>query len=47
MQQWFAIADQDGSGKISAVELQRVLANGQGGTFSDKACRLMIGIVLL
>lgn len=43
VQQWFSLADKDGSGRISSTELQRVLANGQGGFFSDKACRLMIG----
>jgi Ca2+-binding EF-hand superfamily protein len=41
--QWFALADRNSSGRISASELQLVLANGQGGTFSDTACRLMIG----
>lgn len=46
VQQWFSLADKDGSGRISATELQRVLANGQGGFFSDKACRLMIGMYL-
>ncbi|XP_031778505.1 peflin [Nasonia vitripennis] len=44
VQQWFALSDTDGSGRISSAELQKVLANGQGGTFSDKACRLMIGM---
>ncbi|XP_058803461.1 peflin [Phymastichus coffea] len=44
VQQWFALADKDGSGQITCYELQRVLANGQGGTFSEKACRLMIGM---
>ncbi|XP_015604176.1 peflin isoform X1 [Cephus cinctus] len=44
VQQWFAAVDRDGSGRISAVELKSALANGQGGTFSDTACKLMIGM---
>ncbi|XP_034937581.1 peflin [Chelonus insularis] len=44
VQQWFAAVDRDGSGKISATELKAALANGQGGTFSDRACNLMIGM---
>lgn len=43
VQRWFSTVDKDGSGEISATELQSVLANGQGGTFSDTACKLMIG----
>lgn len=45
VQQWFSTVDRDGSGKITAIELKSALANGQGGTFSDTACRLMIGIL--
>ncbi|KAK0159612.1 hypothetical protein PV327_010708 [Microctonus hyperodae] len=44
VEQWFAAVDRDRSGKISAVELKAALANGQGGTFSDTACKLMIGM---
>ncbi|KZC04570.1 Peflin [Dufourea novaeangliae] len=44
VQQWFAAVDRDGSGRISASELKCALANGQGGTFSDTACKLMIGM---
>lgn len=44
VQQWFATVDRDGSGRITATELQLALANGQGGTFSDTACKLMIGM---
>lgn len=44
VQQWFAAVDRDSSGRITAIELQSALANGQGGTFSDTACRLMIGM---
>ncbi|XP_012527709.1 peflin isoform X2 [Monomorium pharaonis] len=44
VQQWFAAVDKDGSGRITATELQSALANGQGGTFSDTACKLMIGM---
>lgn len=44
VQQWFSMVDKDGSGQITAKELQSALANGQGGTFSDIACKLMIGM---
>ncbi|XP_014233213.1 peflin [Trichogramma pretiosum] len=44
IQQWFALADNDRNGVITAKELQRVLANGQGGTFSDKCCQLLTGL---
>ncbi|XP_078045470.1 penta-EF-hand domain containing protein peflin [Augochlora pura] len=44
VQQWFAAVDRDNSGRITASELKCALANGQGGTFSDTACRLMIGM---
>ncbi|XP_076755614.1 penta-EF-hand domain containing protein peflin [Xylocopa sonorina] len=44
VQQWFASVDRDGSGRITATELQSALANGQGGMFSDTACKLMIGM---
>lgn len=43
VQRWFSTVDRDGSGRITATELQSALANGQGGTFSDTACKLMIG----
>lgn len=44
IQQWFSMVDKDRSGQITAKELQTVLANGQGGNFSDTACKLMIGM---
>ncbi|KAF7989974.1 hypothetical protein HCN44_008648 [Aphidius gifuensis] len=44
VQQWFSAVDSDRSGKISSLELKAALANGQGGTFSDTACKLMIGM---
>ncbi|XP_029160072.1 peflin isoform X1 [Nylanderia fulva] len=44
VQRWFSTVDKDGSGRITATELQSALANGQGGTFSDTACKLMIGM---
>lgn len=47
VQQWFGTVDRDGSGKITAIELKSALANGQGGTFSDTACRLMIGMYII
>lgn len=42
IRQWFEMVDTDCSGKITDSELQKALANGQGGTFSDIACQLMI-----
>ncbi|KAL2723141.1 peflin [Vespula maculifrons] len=44
VQQWFALVDKDGSGRITATELQAALANGKGGTFSESACKLMINM---
>ncbi|KAG5313005.1 PEF1 protein, partial [Pseudoatta argentina] len=44
VQRWFSTVDRDGSGRITATELKPALANGQGGTFSDTACKLMIGM---
>ncbi|XP_065341840.1 peflin-like [Cloeon dipterum] len=44
IQGWFQAVDSDRSGKISALELQAALVNGQGRTFSDTACALMIGM---
>ncbi|KAF7380716.1 hypothetical protein HZH66_014092 [Vespula vulgaris] len=38
------IFDKDGSGRITATELQAALANGKGGTFSESACKLMINM---
>lgn len=46
VQRWFSTVDKDGSGRITAAELQSALANGQGGTFSDTACKLMIGMFI-
>ncbi|XP_036139672.1 peflin isoform X3 [Monomorium pharaonis] len=36
VQQWFAAVDKDGSGRITATELQSALANGQGGMFDKE-----------
>ncbi|XP_012259965.1 peflin isoform X1 [Athalia rosae] len=44
VQQWFTAVDRDRSGRISATELKSALANGQGRSFSDTACKLMIGM---
>lgn len=46
VQRWFSMVDRDRSGRITATELQSALANGQGGTFSDTACKLMIGMFI-
>lgn len=45
IQGWFNAVDVDKSGKISAKELQAALVNGQGKSFSDTACSLMIGMM--
>lgn len=43
IQQWFNAVDQDRSGRISAVELQSALVNGQGKNFNLQVCQLMVG----
>ena len=40
--QWFQAVDQDRSGHINALELQRALVNGNMSQFSEEACRMMI-----
>ena len=40
--QWFQAVDQDRSGQINALELQRALVNGNMSQFSEEACRMMI-----
>ncbi|CAO1347264.1 unnamed protein product [Diamesa serratosioi] len=44
IQNFFNQVDKDHSGKINAQELQSALINGKGQPFSDKACKLMIGM---
>ncbi|XP_050672392.1 peflin isoform X2 [Leptidea sinapis] len=44
VQQWFRAVDKDQSGFITAPELKAALVNGQGQTFSEVACNLMIGM---
>ncbi|CAK1552140.1 unnamed protein product [Leptosia nina] len=44
VQQWFRAVDKDQSGFITALELKSALVNGQGQTFSETACNLMIGM---
>lgn len=46
-QRLFAMVDRDRSGKISSTELKAALINGKGEQFSDVACRLMIGKLLI
>ncbi|XP_067210115.1 peflin isoform X2 [Linepithema humile] len=36
VRQWFSTVDRDGSGRITAKELQSALANGQGGMFDKE-----------
>jgi len=40
--QWFQAVDQDRSGHINALELQRALVNGNMTQFSEETCTLMI-----
>ncbi|XP_049867109.1 peflin [Pectinophora gossypiella] len=42
--QWFRAVDKDQSGFITANELKSALVNAQGQTFSEAACKLMIGM---
>ncbi|GFO25508.1 programmed cell death protein 6-like, partial [Plakobranchus ocellatus] len=41
---WFQAVDADHSGKITAVELQQALMNGNWSPFNPETCRLMIGM---
>ncbi|XP_022318695.2 programmed cell death protein 6-like isoform X1 [Crassostrea virginica] len=40
----FQAVDQDRSGKITSVELQKALLNGNWSPFNHETCRLMIGM---
>ena len=40
----FQSVDQDRSGQITAIELQRALVNGNWTPFNEETCRLMIGM---
>jgi len=42
--QWFQAVDADHSGKITAIELQQALTNGNWSHFNAETCRLMIGM---
>ncbi|XP_060563420.1 peflin-like [Ruditapes philippinarum] len=44
IQQWFMSVDADRSGRISALELQQALVNGNWSHFNPETCRLMIGM---
>jgi len=44
VQQWFSSVDQDRSGRITAVELQKALVNTNWSNFNQETCRLMIGM---
>ncbi|CAH1795033.1 unnamed protein product [Owenia fusiformis] len=41
---WFQTVDADRSGKITAIELQQALLNGNWSHFNPETCRLMIGM---
>ena len=43
VQSWFAAVDQDRSGRITAIELQRALVNTNWTQFNAETCRLMVG----
>ena len=40
--QWFKAVDVDGNGKISPIELQAALVNGDMSQFSEEACKIII-----
>ncbi|XP_013777757.1 peflin-like isoform X2 [Limulus polyphemus] len=42
--EWFNAVDQDRSGHISSLELQRALLNGDWSPFNEETCRLMVGM---
>lgn len=42
--QWFLSVDADRSGRISAIELKQALIHGNWATFTEEACRMMIGM---
>ncbi|XP_048248961.1 peflin-like [Haliotis rufescens] len=42
--QWFLSVDRDRSGKITALELQQALMNGNWSQFNPETCRLMISM---
>lgn len=42
--QWFLSVDADRSGRISALELKQALVHGNWATFTEEACRMMIGM---
>ena len=41
---WFRSVDRDGSGQISALELQAALINGNMTKFSEETCKMMISM---
>ncbi|XP_052764129.1 peflin-like isoform X2 [Mya arenaria] len=44
VQAWFMAVDADRSGRISALELQQALVNGNWSHFNPETCRLMIAM---
>ena len=44
--QWFQSVDTDKSGRITAIELQQALVNGNWSHFNPETCRLMIGKII-
>ncbi|KAI0221598.1 hypothetical protein L0F63_001036, partial [Massospora cicadina] len=44
LQFWFSSVDSDGSGQLSAEELQKALANGDYTPFNIETVRLMVNM---
>lgn len=43
---WFQALDADGTGELSASELQAALTNSDWSPFDEETCTMMIGITI-